>query len=119
MATNHMSSMTNPNAASGIRLRPELETVLDSLAEMPESELPRLLGELEEIRATAMLRMSSPRYQIPEHDERIDIDQAVERLGISRTYLYRHASEFPFTRREGRKLLFSSRSIDEYIRRKR
>jgi hypothetical protein len=32
--------------------------------------------------------------------------------------LYRHKNELPFTRREGRKVLFSARGIDEHIRQK-
>jgi len=98
-------------------MRPELETVLDSVAQMPVSELPRLLGELEEIRATALLRMSAP-ATIQAHDGLLDVNAAAERLGVSTEYLYRHSSKLPFTRRMGRKLLFSEQGIATHIRQK-
>jgi hypothetical protein len=52
-------------------------------------------------------------------DELIDAPAAAVRLGVSRDYLYRHHHEFPFTRREGSKLLFSSLGIDAHIRGRR
>ena len=74
-------------------MRSELQTALMAAQELPEDELPRLLGELEEIRCTATLR-----------------------LGVSQDYLYRHHRDFPFTRRIGRRLLFSALGIEKYIR---
>jgi uncharacterized protein len=98
-------------------MRCELQTVLDSLQKMRPEQLPGLLGELEIIRATALLRLSAP--AVPDrHDELVTVQSAAERLGISTDYLYRHADQFPFTRRMGRKLVFSSLGIDEYIRRR-
>ena len=98
-------------------MRPELETVLDSLAQMPTSELPALLGELEVIRATALLRMSVPAPP-KATDELVDIKKAALRLGVSADYLYRHKDRLPFARRMGRKLVFSSQGIDEYIKKR-
>jgi excisionase family DNA binding protein len=46
------------------------------------------------------------------------VNAAAERLGVSTDYLYRHQDEFPFTRRIGRKLLFSSLGIDAYLKKK-
>src|SRR5215472_1333424 len=112
MAANH-------NSNTSIELRPELANMLETLAQMPTSDIPALLAQLELVRTTAMLRLSGPAPISQEHDERIDVETAVERLGMSTTYLYRHAETFPFTRREGRRLLFSSRGIDQYISRKR
>lgn len=84
--------------------------------ELPAGELPRLLGELEEIRCTAMARLTMPAAsQRP--DELLMVGQAAERLGLSVDYLYRNHSRLPFTRRMGRSLRFSSLGIDEYIRR--
>jgi len=95
-------------------MRPELEVVLRSVAEVPISELPTLLGELEVIRATAIARMSSPIREKP-HDQLLNVTAAGQRLGVSKDYLYRHSSEFPFTRRIGKRLLFSSQGIDAHI----
>jgi excisionase family DNA binding protein len=97
-------------------MRNELQTVLQVAQELPAGDLPRLLGELEEIRCTAMARLTmlAP-AQRP--DELLMIEQAAERLGLSVDYLYRNHSRLPFTRRMGRSLRFSSLGIDEYIKR--
>ena len=91
--------------------------MLDSLRQMQVEQLPELLGELEVIRATALVKMSalSP---APQRDELLNTEGAAARIGVSTDYLYRHAQQFPFTRRIGRKLLFSSLGIDAYIREK-
>ena len=85
---------------------------------MAVTELPVLLGELEVIRATALLKMTAP--SPPElRDELLSVSEAAARLGVSTDYLYRHAASLPFTRRIGRKLLFSSRGIDAYMAKRR
>jgi hypothetical protein len=96
-------------------MRSELQSVLDSIRGLLPDELPKLLGELEEARATAMLKLSAP-TPVPQHDELLDIEAAAARLGMSVDWLYDNHSKLPFTRRIGRKLLFSSLGLDEYIR---
>jgi len=100
-------------------MRSELQTVLHSIAQMPTAELPTVLGELEVIRATAVMRLSAPTAAPVGHDELLDVEAASERLGCSRDFLYRHHHKFPFTRRMGRKLVFSSLGIDSYIKTRR
>ena len=98
-------------------MRDELQSVLNSIRGLSLDELPELLGELEVIRATAVLRMAAPAH-VPQHDELIDINAASERTGMSVDWLYDNHTKLPFTRRNGRKLLFSSLGIDEYIRKR-
>ncbi len=94
------------------------QQLLETARTLPSEQLPRFLGELEEIRATALARLTTP--PAPQsRDELLDVDAAAERLGMSPDYLYRNHSKLPFTRRMGRSLLFSSLGIDEYIRRGR
>jgi predicted DNA-binding transcriptional regulator AlpA len=76
---------------------------------------PELLGDLEEIRATAIARLSSPAVPPPE-DELLDVEEAARRLGMSKDYLYRNHAALPFVRRMGKRLLFSSRGIEKYIK---
>lgn len=80
--------------------------------ELPADELPRFLGEIEEVRCTAMARLTTPASpQISRStDELLAIEEA-SRLGVSKDYLYRHHSDFTFTRCVGRKLLFSMLGI--------
>lgn len=98
-------------------MRAELQSVLNSIAELDRDRLPELLGELEVIRATCQIKLSA---SVPgaSHDELLAVDAAAERLGVSTDYLYRHQDKFPFSRRMGRKLLFSSLGIDAYLRKK-
>lgn len=100
-------------------MKGELQVALNVARSMPVEDLPRLLGDLEEIRATALARLTTPATVQRAQDELLDVDQAAQRLGISRDYIYRHSDQFPFSRRMGRRLLFSSLAIDEYLRKRK
>jgi predicted DNA-binding transcriptional regulator AlpA len=95
----------------------ELETVLDRVRGLPTDELPRFLGDLETVRAVAWSRLTSPPHPAPENaaDELLDVKAAAARLGISSSYLYRRHKQFPFTRRVGTALRFSSLGIQKFI----
>jgi len=54
-----------------------------------------------------------------QRDRLLNIDQACEKLGRKRDWLYRHHKELPFTVRHGRPLRFSELGIEEYIRQRR
>jgi predicted DNA-binding transcriptional regulator AlpA len=95
--------------------RIELKIVLSAARELPLDELPRFLGNLEEIRCTAMARLVTPASAVVLPDQLLDVDEAARRLGMSKDYLYRRHDRFPFTRRVGRNLRFSARGIEEYI----
>jgi excisionase family DNA binding protein len=99
-------------------MRAELEPILASARQLSPAELPRLLGDLEEIRSTALARLTSPAAPVQPPDALLDVEEAAARLGTSRSYLYRNASRFPFTRRMGRSLRFSANGIEQYIRHK-
>lgn len=52
-------------------------------------------------------------------DRNLDVHEAAHRLGMSAAWMYRHGAELPFSVRVGaRRLLFSERGLDAYIRRK-
>ena len=98
-------------------MRDELQPALALARSLALAELPRLLGDLAEISAVATARLVSPVIERP--DELLDVAQAAERMNLSKDYLYRHSRRFPFTRRQGRKLLFSSNGLDSYLRKSR
>lgn len=50
-------------------------------------------------------------------DEAVDVTEAARRLGVSERYCYRHADQLPAVR-IGRRLVFSSRGIDQFIARR-
>jgi predicted DNA-binding transcriptional regulator AlpA len=89
----------------------ELETAARTL---PMEKVPEFLGALEKIRILAFARLVAPAPDL-RTDELVGIEEASRRLNISKSYLYRHSGQFPFTRHIGRKLAFSSLGIDRYI----
>src|SRR5882724_2990897 len=95
-------------------MRKELEVLLMLAKDLPSADLPRLLGEIREIEATAVARLSTPAVSQP--DELLTVEQAAARLNLSKDYLYRHSRRLPFARRIGRKLLFSSNGLDSYLK---
>ena len=92
------------------------EDILRAARELPAQDLPELIGQLEAAKATAWARLSTPVAAPVGHDELLGVPEAARRLGVSEDYLYRHATGYPFTRRQGRKLLFSARGIDKHIK---
>jgi excisionase family DNA binding protein len=97
-------------------MRDTLEPVLSLAKNLPREELPRLLGDLAEISATASARLSISVTETQE-DELLDVDETARRMGVSKDYLYRHQGKFRFTRRIGRKLLFSSVGLGKFLAR--
>jgi hypothetical protein len=95
----------------------ETEAVLQLARQLVPEQLPHFLGQLEEARVIALTRLTSPKPAQPQADELLDVAEAAHRLGISTNYLYRHHGEFAFTRRQGKRLLFSANGIEQYIRR--
>jgi predicted DNA-binding transcriptional regulator AlpA len=96
-------------------MRAELENAMTAARSVPAEELPRLLGELETVRAVAWSRLTLPAPAQQPRDELLDVDEAAARLGMSASYLYRNHRRFSFSRRVGRSLRFSSEGIDSYI----
>ena len=96
-------------------MRSELQSALHLAETSSPEEIPALLGELEQIRVTALARLSSPPAVACQPDELLDVGATAKRLGVSRDYLYRHQTEFPFARHIGRKLLFSSSGLDKFL----
>ena len=82
---------------------------------LPE-DLPSLIGELERAKAVAWTRLTAPSQAAEAHEELLRVTEAARRLGVSEDYLYTNHRKYPFTRRQGRKLLFSASGIDRHIR---
>lgn len=94
--------------------RPNLaDELLKAARELPAKDLPELIGQLETIKTVAWARLAAPASK--PHDELLSVPEAAHRLGISKDYLYAHHQEYPFTRRVGRKLLFSALGIEKHI----
>lgn len=79
------------------------------------SEHPELVGELAALSARVQMAMMVPRSSNGHGDRLLTVDEAAERLNLSKDTLYRRADDFPFTVRHGRKVGYSSNGIDRYI----
>jgi excisionase family DNA binding protein len=96
-------------------LRDELKfELLRAARELPPELLPKFFGDLEEVRRTAEMQLRAAATAEPECDKMLTVAEASERLRVSADTLYR--KEFPFTRRIGRRRLFSRNGIDAAIR---
>jgi excisionase family DNA binding protein len=99
-------------------MRIELENTLTLARTLSLPDLPEFMGGLEQIRCIAFARIMASVASL-QPDILLDVAQASERLHVSENYLYRHSHRLPFTRRVGRKLLFSSSGLDAYLRKAR
>ena len=93
------------------------------VAATPALELPQLIGDLEAARAAAWARLTAPTTNKTSEEAgqeaiNLDVAEAARRLGISRDWLYRHASELPFALRIGRRVVFDSRELERWNRRR-
>jgi hypothetical protein len=95
-----------------------LETVLQQAQTVPVETIPAFIGKLEFIKITALARLHAPAQSVRPEDQLIDVEAAAARLSVSPGYLYRHHEKFQFTRRIGKRLLFSSSGIENYINQK-
>jgi hypothetical protein len=99
-------------------MRKDLELALQLARNLKVEQLPEFLGELEHVRVVAFARLAAPVFMQPQIDRQLEVEEAAKLLGMSEDYLYRHHQKFPFTRREGRRLLFSLLGIQKHIREK-
>jgi hypothetical protein len=94
---------------------------LDQLAAEPEQAaslpsetraalLARALAVVGALAAPALTGTPTPR-----EDRILDVPEVARRMNVSQDYVYRHAAEWPFTVRRGRKLGFSEVGLIDYI----
>lgn len=106
-------------ADGGALVLPSVEEV-DALA---AGGIPAFLAHLAALQLRAAARLASNTGEPAEQDAGdvlLGVAEAAKRLGTSEDWLYRHASELPFTRRlSGRQLRFSGRGIEQYIRQRK
>ena len=84
------------------------------------ADYPGLLGELERLKAILWVRMALPSVkQAPSQpDCLLTAKEVAQRLGMTREYIYRNATKYPFTVREGRYVRFSQAGLTRYLERR-
>jgi excisionase family DNA binding protein len=82
------------------------------------AELPAVVGALAQVQAVALARLttaaSTSNVQGAGSDYNLSVEEAADRLRVSKDYLYRQAHRLPFTVRIGRKLLFSAKGLEKW-----
>src|SRR5580704_1580748 len=107
--------------------RAPVRTLVDILADpekaagLPKTAIPQLRGELARLDTLLLSRLLEDINEKGDEDgdQLLSVPEAAARLGLSPDYLYHHAKRLPFTRRIGRKLLFSAQGIQRYITKQR
>jgi predicted DNA-binding transcriptional regulator AlpA len=90
-----------------------VETIL-ALREEVRAEQARLDAAEEALVAALVRRATSGNANYRTKDSLVAVDEAARLLGMSKDWIYDHASELPFTRRIGRSLRFSVAGIRHY-----
>jgi excisionase family DNA binding protein len=99
-------------------MRREFESIFQLAKNLPLESLPEFFADLEHIRMAAFARMVIPTSEAI-RDELLDVEQAAARMNVSMDYLYRRHKRLPFTRRMGKRLLFSSNGLDSFLKKSR
>ena len=94
-----------------------LQALLTLAKTAPAEELPRLLGDLEEIRVTAMARLTAP-ASLPQRDELIDVATAAQRLASRKITSTAITSNIRSPVARGGNCSFPALGIDDHIREK-
>jgi len=95
----------------------QLEPVLQAARTLPAESLPRLLGDLEEVRAVAYARLAATPAPVQPADELLNITQAAALLNCSKDFLYK--TNLPFVKHLGRARRFSRNGIEDYLRKQK
>lgn len=98
------------------RLTRALTDLAEAIAMATPAELCALVGKLREAELLAEVRLRSGAAPMNgsgpgEEDHNLPAREAARRLGVSLPYLYKHAPEYPFARRIGRRVLFDARGL--------
>ena len=91
---------------------------VDAVDVIPEEKLAAFVIELSALTARAAARLAArPPTASPASECLLTADEVAERLKLSRDVVYRHATRWPFTRRVGRAVRFSSTGLDRWLAR--
>jgi predicted DNA-binding transcriptional regulator AlpA len=101
------------------RVEEGVRIIEEEAARLPVGVLPWIAGRLEEAKTRLLPRLLAVQAKDqPRPNRLLAVEEAAPRLGMSQSYLYKHADEFPFTVRQGARLKFSEAGLEDYIRRK-
>lgn len=83
-------------------MRDELQSVLTVVRALPSAELPAFIGQLAELQAVALARLTAPvgGDSLPDRDleDVLDVAAAAVLIGMSQKWIYRHYDILPHIR---------------------
>lgn len=97
---------------------PTIADFITDPARVPLEQIPTAIGELEKCKAVLWARLTTPTTPTTNggsEDQLLTAEDVSRQTTLSRRWLYRHADSLPFTRRVGRKVLFSSAGLTKWL----
>ena len=94
-------------------------TTLTELAQVPRSQIPDALGELERVKAELLARLVQPEVQQPTEDPLLTTKQVAERLQVDCKWVYGHKADLGGVSLSRRKLRFPLSEVERYLRRRK
>ncbi|MBZ5499700.1 MAG: helix-turn-helix domain-containing protein [Acidobacteriia bacterium] len=88
----------------------------DRLLKLPLETVPALIAQMAAAQSTLAARLLGAEKTQEFNDELLDAEGAAEKLGVSKDWLYTRTNTLPFVVRLGRKVKFSLRGIEKYIK---
>ena len=104
---------------------PKLAELLENpgrVADLPAEAIAELRGQLAKVDTILLSRLlgsgGNGNGESLETDRLLSAKEVAVRMGVCLDYVYKNASEFPFARKEGRRVLFSDRGLEQYLQKK-
>jgi excisionase family DNA binding protein len=83
-------------------------------------DLPLILREVHSVTESIISRLADSSERNPEPgmlpDQNLSVKEAARSLGVSPSYLYKRRSRLPFSRQVGRRVLFSRRGLEAWMK---
>jgi excisionase family DNA binding protein len=104
---------------------PSLGLTPAGVAHLPRETLPALLAELHALQAAVAVRLLAPASAPPpvrlatDRGRHLTVDQAGERLGVTRRWVYAHAKELEGIRLSRRCLRIPAAAVERYLAQRR
>lgn len=89
---------------------------LERLLKLPLETVPAAMAHVAAVQSALAARLLNAENKSDLNDELLDVEEAAEKLGVSKDWLYTRSDTLPFVVRLGRKLKFSVRGIEKYIK---
>jgi predicted DNA-binding transcriptional regulator AlpA len=86
--------------------------------ELEEQKIPFLMTQLATVQTNLACRMIKAISCQNGEDRILTLDEAAMKLNVSRSWLYRRSKKLSFVVRTGRKVGFSDKGLQEFIRQK-